>query len=696
MHSRLIPGSFVSRFCLSKMTDDCCASGGRNLNAVPSLPDAAVVQAELADIAGGVGGTGGADIGGVVALVGSPNCGKTTLFNWLTGSRFKTVNYPGATVDYSIGSSHSRFGPAISVMDTPGTYSLDPKSPDEWVTLNAIFRHPSFGTARLIVSVVDATQLSRQMLVTRQLLSSGFRVVTAVTMSDLLSERGEELDVQALSRALNSSVVLIDGRLGGGISELIGVIGEELKKINQLDLNNRPSPVIPGSWNAERLQTTMEETSQLAGQVIRASIHPRAVSTAAERTRKIDAVLLHPVWGLIIFVLIMGILFTSIFWVAKPVMDAVDFAFTFFGEHVLRLAPENLLIQFFVNGVVASAAAVFVFVPQIFILFVGIILLEDSGYLARSATLVDRPLSMLGMGGRSFVPLLSGYACAVPAMMAARTINSKRERWLTLFILPLMSCSARVPVYTLLLTFLFYGSAAWKAGVTLAGIYFASLIVGGIAALIASRFLPKKDASFFMMELPVYRLPKASLVGRQAFSRTRNYAKRAGPAIFVCALLVWGATTFPAIQLQDRTERLNASYAAQVGRWIEPVFKPMGTDWRVGVGLISAFAAREVFVSSLAIVFQVTDDNDATMQDTLLKKMHDAQAPDGRPLFTFASVIGLVIFFMIALQCLSTVMVSVRESGQWRFAILQLVLFNVVGYLLAVAAVQGLRSVGIS
>ncbi len=681
MHSRLNFLAYHSSSLNEKKLDDCCGSAGPSV-----LSENATKPANI----------NSESLNGIVALVGSPNCGKTTLFNWLTGSRFKTVNYPGATVDYSLGTTHVRFGPAITIMDTPGTYSLDPKSPDEMVTVDALFRHRTFGAARLVISVVDATQLSRQMLVTRQLLSAGFRVVVAVTMSDLLRERQEELDILVLSVALGAPVVLIDGRLGGGVPELIGVIGEELRSIHSKPASAGSGPRQLQNWDAARLQSTMEELAALAKSVIRQLTEINTKSTAAERTRRIDNVLLHPFWGLIIFVFMMGLLFTSIFWVAKPVMDAVDFGFTYLGDHALGLAPDNLLMQFLVNGVIASASAVFVFVPQIFILFVGIILLEDSGYLARSATLVDRPLSMLGMGGRSFVPILSGYACAVPAMMAARTINSRRERWLTLFILPLMSCSARVPVYTLLLSFLFYGSAAWKAGVTLAGLYFLSLAVGGAAALLASQFLPKKDASFFMMELPVYRLPKASLVLRQAFSRTRNYAKRAGPAIFACALIVWGATTFPHIEIKNRTDRLDASYAARVGRFIEPVFKPMGTDWRVGVGLISAFAAREVFVSSLAIVFQVTDDNEATMQDTLLKKMHEAKAPDGGPLFTFASVMGLVVFFMIALQCLSTVMVSIRESGRWQFAVMQLVIFNVVGYTLAVAIVQGLRGIGIS
>jgi ferrous iron transport protein B len=627
---------------------------------------------------------------GVIALVGSPNSGKTTLFNWITGSRFKTVNYPGATVDYSVGTTHERFGDSLKVMDTPGTYSLDPKSPDERVTLEAIYAHRVYGASKVVISVADATNLGRQLFVTKQLIESGFRVVLAVTMSDLTREQGQVLDTAELANELRIPVVSIDGRLGGGVQELIDTVRKEHAAA-------RKTPHEFRAWDAERIETTLKQTTAIAGKVLKLDTKAQARKqrrTARERTRAIDRWLLHPVWGLLAFIGLMTALFSSIFWAAAPVMDVVDKSLSWAGDQLLALDQTNLVLQFLANGVIASVASVFVFVPQIFILFIGIVLLEDSGYLARSATLIDKPLSKLGLGGRSFVPLLSGYACAVPAMMAARTINSKRERWLTLFIIPLMSCSARLPVYALLLSFLFHDQPAWRAGLMLTGIYFASLIVGAIAALIAGQFLKIDDKSFFMLELPVYRKPQLRLVLRQAFTRTQNYVRRAGPPIFAFALLVWLATTFPHFRA-DPSERLSTSYAAQAGRLIEPVFEPMGGDWRTGVGLISAFAAREVFVSSLAVVFQVAD-KEATLQDTLLQKMTEAKAPNGMPLFTVATVLGLIVFFMIALQCLSTVIIAVRESGGWKFALVQLIVFNVVAYVLAVGIVQGLRAIGIA
>jgi ferrous iron transport protein B len=648
----------------------------------------------------------GTDTSRVVALVGSPNSGKTTLFNWLTGSRFKTVNYPGATVDYSVGKTHERYGAQIQVMDTPGTYSLDPKSPDEQVTHDAIFNHREFGRAGLVVSIADATHLSRHLFLTKQIKAAGFHVILAVTMADLLTERGETLDTSKLSEKLGLPVVLIDGRLGGGVIELVEAIRFALSGIDV----KTPAPRILNDeavWSHEKVEAALRETDELSRAVIQkkaSSLESRGAHerlTSAERSRRIDRVALHPVWGLISFITIMAGFFSAIFWLAKPVMELVDKSFSFMGEQVLNLNPESLVLQFMSQGVIASLAAVLVFVPQIFILFLGITLLEDSGYLARSATLIDRPLSMLGMGGRSFVPLLSGYACAVPAMLASRTINSRRERWLTLFIIPLMSCSARLPVYALLLSFLFYEQSAWKPGLALAGLYLGSLLLGAVVAVIAGRFLKVSDQSFFMMELPIYRRPHPKHVLHQAVTRTKSYVMRAGPAIFAFALIIWVATTFPRADLKDPSERLEGSYAARVGQLIEPVFEPMGGDWRTGVGLISAFAAREVFVSSLAIVFHVAgDDSDdsaqASMQQTLISSMKAAKTKDGYPLFTVSSVLGLIVFFMVALQCLSTVMVAVRESGGWKFALVQLVVFNAVGYALSVLIVQGLRSIGIA
>lgn len=639
-----------------------------------------------------------------VALVGAPNSGKTSLFNWLTGSKYKTVNYPGATVEYSLGSLNKRYSHfGIQIMDTPGIYSLSAKSPDEEITCRAIYEHQKLGPSPLVISVVDATRMSRQLLITEQLKRAGFNVILVVTMVDILSKESKEIDAQKLSRELQLPVILVDARLGGGILELVKEMNEQLKNINKISLNDF-------NWTPQDSIDTQKKMKKLEASVLvhRENSRPKAKSTY-QKTKELDQILLHPVFGILLFILMMGSLFTGIFWLAKPLMQLVSDAFGLLSEQVRLYVHHPLISSFLSDGVLASLGSVFSFVPQIFILFLGIVAFEDSGYLARAASLIDKPFYKIGLNGRSFVPLLSAYACAVPAMMAARTMNSKKERWITLFIIPLMSCSARLPVYSLLLSFLFINKPAYFAGLFLTAIYFMSLIIGALVATIVNRFIPEESQSLFMMELPLYRTPKLKNVMLAAAQRTLSYVQRAGPMIFVFALVIWIATTFPNFNEENKEQRLTASYAAQAGKLIEPIMKPMGGDWRTGVSLISAFAAREVFVSSLAVVLGITEDakpnesdtenqnavasiEEHSLQNQLVQRMSEAKTSSDEPLFNFASVCALIVFFMIALQCLSTTSMAARESGNMKFALLQLVSFNLLAYLVAVIVFQVLKS----
>lgn len=617
----------------------------------------------------------------VGALVGPPNAGKTTLYNWLTGSSFATVNYPGSTVEYSVGRTLDVYGDRLAAIDTPGIYSLIPKSPEEKVTVDALFTKTKPG---IVVAVVDATQLSRHLLLVRQLQDSGFRVVVALTMMDLVKKKGASVDIRKLSKHLNVPVVAIDGRLGGGVKELVDVMRSELAKKRAAGLRQ------PAGWNDDKIEAMHRDLSRLAESVV-TNEGKLSVFRVDEQTAKLDSVLLHPVWGLFFFVLIMGTLFSSIYWMAAPLMDFVDSGFSTVAEWAAGLGEGTLWANFLSKGVITGLGAVLVFVPQIFILFLGMIILEDWGYLARAATIIDRPLSKVGLNGRSFLPLLSGYACAIPAMMAARTISSKRERLLTLFVIPLMSCSARLPVYALLLAYLYQDAPAWQPGLALLGLYVLSTLFGAIAATIASRIYKQDEASWFMMELPIYRKPVLTHVLKNAFRRTSAYIRKAGPAILVLSLVIWAGTTFPNYEVADENQRISTSYAATAGRAIEPLMEPMGGDWRVGLSLIAAFAAREVFVAALALIFNVTDPDEESMQNSLLTSMKAATGPSGQPLFTPASVLGLIVFFMIALQCLSTVAVARKESGSWKFATLQVVLFTAAAYVIAVAVVQSVK-----
>ncbi len=618
------------------------------------------------------------------ALVGAPNSGKTTLYNWLTGSKFKTVNYPGATVEYSVGQVASHWHAEGQMVDTPGVYSLHPKSADEVVTLKVLYSNPKVGRVHGVIVVVDGTQLGRHLLLAEQIKETGFPMVLAVTMSDILRKENIEIDMNYLSERFGCKVVAVDGLLGAGIQKLV----ETCDRLSLDHCGNKPD-----IWNLDLQEKKQSEIEKVAKRALKND--PGLISkmrNVSLTTRKIDAVLMHPIFGLIAFVLIMTLLFSSIFWMAKPFMEAIDHSFSFFAEQVVVLLGENILSNFLGHGLITGAGAVLVFVPQIFILFLGISVLESSGYLARAATIIDKPFSKLGMSGRSFVPVLSGFACAVPAIIASRNIPSARDRWITNFIIPLMTCSARLPVYALLLAFLFKNESAWKPGLVLALIYIVSVVIGALAAGLLNKILPKKEFSFFMMELPLYRRPRVPVILRQALTRTYSYIKRAGPVILVLSVLVWGASNFPNYEIKDPAQKLEQSYLGQVGHVLEPIFRPMGSDWRVGIGLISAFTAREVFVSSLAIVFNVTDNNEETQQNSLLENMRTATFSEGGKVFTGASIMALILFFMIALQCMSTVAISIKENNSMKYAISQLVVFNVVAYVLAVGLFQILKN----
>lgn len=617
-----------------------------------------------------------------VALVGSPNSGKTTLFNWLTGSKFKTVNYAGSTVDTHRGSSLSVYGEPLNVLDTPGIYSLQPHGRDEEVTLETLTKSDE---VRAVILVLDGTQLNRQLYLVRQLQEIGLPMVIAVTMTDIVKKNGRKLDLEKLSELTDSPVVSVDGRLGGGVDDVV-------EAARTLTVVRAPRSHTRLDWDDVRIEKEIAVAEAWTRQVVFKAPDRQSL----DHLRKWDHVLLHPWWGIVFFVLIMGSLFSSIFWLAAPMMDLVDWMFSSAAAWLYATLGENALADFLANGVVSGVGAVLVFVPQIFVLFFGFTLLEDSGYLARAATIVDRPLHKLGLSGRAFVPILSGFACAVPAVMASRNIRSARERWITVFIIPFMTCSARLPVYALLLSFLFTGTEAWKAGLALTALYIGGLAIGGVAAAALNRILKPTAESHFLMELPIYRWPKPGFTLQIAIRRTRNYLKKAGPTIFFFVLILWCGTHFPYHPGATPEQQLEQSVVGYTGRLIEPVFEPMGLDWRAGLGMMSAFVAREVFVSSLAVIFNIADTEDDSLRDSLLTKMREARLPDGDLLFTTASVTGLILFFVIALQCLSTTGVTWREMGSAKYAIVQLIAMNAAAYAVAVTAVQLLRMIGIA
>jgi ferrous iron transport protein B len=637
----------------------------------------------------------------IVCLVGMPNSGKTTLMNALTGGHFHTANYPGVTVSLLQGKSRPQWGSPITFVDLPGVHSPVNPSAEEELSCRVIESRHASVEADAFALVVDATQLERHLKFAGFVARQGKPIVLILTMMDLLDRVGQDVDPGKLSETLGLPVMAVDSRHGKGVPELVA----ELRNVAHREMGHNALADL-GDEPIEAYRRVRE--------LLRASdtlVQPAGLEVLVERdslTAGIDRIALHRYLGFPIFLVVLVALFASIFWLATPFMNMVESVFAVSGNFVTGIFPRSLPARFVSEGLIGGVGAVAVFFPQIVILFFLMTLLEDSGYLARGATLVDRPLSALGLHGRSFVPMLSGFACAIPAVFASRSIPTLRERLLTIWIIPLMSCSARLPVYALLLAVLM-PDAAGRAGLILASIYIASLLIGSLSAGIVGRIaFPNQAPSMLAMELPVYRVPRWKVILRITWSRSSSYLRKAGVPIVVIAIILWllsnfglgsaqpqfaGATNPPMIVQSE----MDSSLAAQLGREIEPVLSPMGVDWRVGVGLISAFAAREVFVSAMAIVFHVEGEDEDSQVAGLRETMRTATFADtGEPIFTTASMIGLIVFFFFSLQCIATVAVVRKETNSWRFAAIQLVFYTGLGYLAAVGTVQGLRWIGVA
>ena len=668
----------------------------------------------------------------LITLVGPPNSGKTTLFNLLSGKNYRTVNYPGSTVEYSTSNFSTKYNLNAEILDSPGIISLIPNSPDEKVSVDSLFFHPRLGSPDIVICTIDASQLSRHLLLVLQLIESHFKLIVVLTMNDILSKKNLEVSTNKLSSHLHCDVIKVDGRSGEGISQVIDAVSDGLSQLNE-NGKVKPKPYTAESGKQGLIDfynkienITDEVLSEMPGNgkidLAKANKQLKIISTPYigkknspdELTLKIDRILLHKFWGILIFILLMGITFSSIFWLADPVMGIVDSAFSYLAQLTIDILGHNWLSNLLADGLISGLGSVMVFVPQIVILFFILGILEDTGYLARGAMLIDKPLSKIGLNGRSFVPMLSGFACAIPAMLSARTIPNRRERLLTIFVIPLMSCSARLPVYALLIAYLTPSDKPWIGGFLLASIYIFSIITSVTVAAIINKFRKKliktEDNSSFILELPTYKVPKPITLFRNTYSSTKQYILRAGPVILVFSLVIWFLTFFPNTSPQidthnktedeivqmERSERLETSYAADLGKAIQPFMTPIGMDWRIGVSLISAFVAREVFVSSLALIFKVTDKGN-DIQSSLLSSMNKAEIQNsGKKLFTTSTIIGLIVFFVFALQCLSTVAVSRKETGSWRIPALQLVIFTSLAYLMTFITVNGLRFFGVS
>ena len=612
-----------------------------------------------------------------IALVGYPNCGKTTLFNRLTQLGHKTVNYPGSTVDYGLGKIHGK--DTLYVIDTPGIVSLVPKTKDEEVTISTLDKmHCIFATQQktphLTVFVLDATQLNRQLCLAKQLIALGYPMLIAMTMIDEARKKGLKIDTKALQEELGCQVVCIEKKTD--IVALQGLLEGGVNKAGQeSDLEREQVQPISNKIDDQKIKDLYKWSEKVS---------QRCTSKVkAKKQIDLDKWVLHTLWGPGLFILIMSVLFWSVFALAGPFMEGIDQGVGWVIGAMHTLLPKGLLSTFLADGLVAALGAVVIFAPQILILFFWLGVLEHSGFLARGAILVDRPLSKVGLNGRSFVPLLSACACAIPAMMAARTIPGKKQRFLTLFVIPLMTCSARLPVYGLLLAILLPHSPI-KSGLGMTAIYLGSIVLASIVAALVGRVMKQDRTDYFHMELPPWRKPQFRDIAVSSLKQTKSFIVNAGPIIVIVALILWVLGTYP-------TEE--ASYIKSIGGWLGPIWTPMGVDWRVGVALLLAFAAREVFVSVLVLMFTVQEES----LSGLLSVLKDATFLEtGEKIFTTASGIGLIIFFMIAMQCMSTMAIAKREMGSMKASLAMTGFYIGLAYILAVITVQGLRLLGIS
>ncbi len=594
-----------------------------------------------------------------IALAGSPNSGKTTLFNSLTGSRARVANHPGVTVETREGTLRGT-DRSVRLIDLPGTYSLRSETPDEQVAYDLLVgKLPDEPQPDALLVVVDGTTLERGLGLLLQVLALGLPTAVVVTMIDEVQARGGRVDVPLLGRRLGIPAVGVVGHRGVGLPAVPRLLGE------------------PESWARPLARPEGSRAEDRFGVVDRLVAEVVSVPPARDaRTERLDRVLLHPVWGIALFGAVMVALFQSIFTWALPAVDVVDAGVSGLVRLSIATLPEGWPRDLWTGGVLAGVGSVLVFLPQILILFTLIHLLEGTGYMARAAFVVDRAMGAVGLQGRCFVSLLSSHACAIPGIMSARTISSPRDRLTTILVAPFMTCSARLPVYTLLIAAFIPAvpviGPLGLQGLVLLGLYLLGTATAlATAAILKSTLLRGTPATFYL-ELPPYRMPTLRLLVRQVWGSARSFLRRAGTIILGASILLWALLALPTTEpapgaSRERAARaqLEGSIGGRIGQWIEPAIEPLGFDWRIGVGLLASLAAREVVVSALGQIYAVEEsDRFEGLRDAL---RNERDPVTGEPSFTVATAVSLLLFFVFALQCMSTVVVMARETGSWRW-----------------------------
>ena len=626
-----------------------------------------------------------------VALVGNPNTGKSTLFNALTGLRQRVANFPGVTVERVEG-EYIADGQRVSVIDLPGCYSLEPDSPDEAIVHDVLLG--GLGSVRIpdvIVVVVDAENLERNLFLVSQVVELERPTIVALNRADRLKAAGISIDVPELIGELGVTVIPVVAARGEGIDHLRRVIA----RAQTLPLPGRISDID----NAARSLTRDEDARYdwASGVIARTVVQrKRNVRTPSDR---IDSVVLHRVAGPVIFLAVMALVFQAMFTWARPLMNGVQALFDAAGILVTSALPAGYLRSLLVDGVISGVGSVVVFLPQITILFLLIGLLEDTGYMARAAFVMDRFMRPLGLHGKSFIPLVSGYACAVPAIMATRTIREPKERLATILVVPLISCSARLPVYTLLIAAFVPATPIFRfanlQGATLLAMYVLGTVAAFAMATLFRRTLLRSPTRALIIELPHYSMPRPRVLFVTAWQRVRIFLRRAGTVILAVSIVLWALATFPRGDASAPDARLAQSALGQVGRMIEPAVRPLGYDWKIGVSILSSFAAREVFVSTMSTIYRVDPASTTAegMQHTLAARLRAERDSHGVRTYSTLVALGLMAFYVFALMCTSTIAVTVRECGGGlkgaRWAALQFSYMLVLAWVVAFAVYRG-------
>ena len=695
-----------------------------------------------------------------IALIGNPNSGKSSLFNLLTGLRQSVGNFPGVTVEKKEGGFKLPNKQDCIVLDLPGTYSLYPRRSDEWVSYKQLMTPEKGESVDLAVVVVDASNLRRNLLYVSQVIDLKIPVVVALTMVDLAKKRGIKIDVDCLSREMQVPVVAVNARTGKGIEQLkstvaqmltIEVGGQDFFPIDALakEAIGEMRELIPGLGNygaihhlinheSFELETGIQEKIekieekykfnhtkiqaediqlryQKIRQVMLKSVEEESIEKRKLFSEQLDYFFLHKTWGYLIMGVVLFILFQSVFWVAEYPMNLIESGVGILGGWLGSVLPSGWIADIVVNGVLAGLGGILVFVPQIMILFGLITLLEDTGYMARISFLSDRIMRKVGLNGKSVMPMIGGFACAVPAIMSARNIENKKERLLTIMVTPFMSCSARLPVFTILASMVvpnknILGIFSLQ-GLVLMGLYVLGIVIALLVSYLMNLLIKIKEKSFFILELPVYRQPRWKNILYTMVEKAKVFVFDAGKVIMIISLVLWAFSSFgptekrnkivenyailikndPVNENKYQAEKSSAllenSYAGIMGRSIEPVIRPLGYDWKMGIALITSFAAREVFVGTMATLYSVGNNADEN-SETLRNKMSAAKRADGTPVYTTATGYSLLIFYLLAMQCMSTLAVVKRETGSWKWPIIQLIYMTGLAYLLSFIAYQ--------